>query len=147
MITEVVEQAVRRTRKAQSQFARSSQTAVDDLVAAVGWAGYQEDAARHIARFSHAETGLGDPDAVFVLQCLRVLGCATWTASVRRDRRGRSRARPGQDREAARGDRRGQPRPGPGILCNVLPMLKTRNAVVFTALFSYGYGQVACSSK
>ncbi|MFF0219063.1 hypothetical protein [Streptomyces vinaceus] len=74
MITEGVEQAVRRARKAQSQFARSSQTAVDDLVAAVGWAGYQEDAARHIARFSHAETGLGDPDAVFVLQCLRVLG-------------------------------------------------------------------------
>ncbi|RSS80795.1 aldehyde dehydrogenase family protein [Streptomyces sp. WAC06614] len=136
MITEAVAQAVRRARTAQARIAGLPQSALDDMVAAVGWAGYREDEAQRIARSSHAETGLGDPDALFGLQRHRVLG-------MLRDLHGvRTVGVIGED--PARGlVTLAKPlgviavatpatAPGPGILCNALPMLKTGNAMVFT---------------
>lgn len=136
MITEAVEQSVLRARKAQSQIAHWPQHTVDDMVAAVGWAGYREDSARHIARFSHDETGLGDADALFGLQRLRVLGMMRDLHGVRTvgvveedPERGLVKiAKPlGVIAVASPATA-----PGPGVLCNVLPMLKTRNSMIFT---------------
>ncbi|MFD7085497.1 aldehyde dehydrogenase family protein [Streptomyces sp. NPDC059918] len=135
-VTQSVEASVRRARQAQARIAGWPQHAVDDMVAAVGWAGYREDSARRIARLSHEETNLGCPDALFGLQRLRVLGMLRDLHEVRTvgvveedPERGLIRiAKPlGVIAVASPATA-----PGPGILCNVLPMLKTRNAVIFT---------------
>ncbi len=135
-IQRTVDETVRRARAAQSLVEHWPQERVDDLVAAVGWRCYQEDDARRLADLSHAETGMGDPGHLYELQRDRVLGQlhelhGQVTAGVIEEipERGlRTLAKPVGVIAAASP----ATAPGSGIICSALPMLKTRNAVVFT---------------
>ncbi|NIV50296.1 MAG: sulfoacetaldehyde dehydrogenase, partial [Gammaproteobacteria bacterium] len=50
---------VARARAAQSIARRWDQAAVDEVVAAIGWAGFQEQNARALAERAVADTGMG----------------------------------------------------------------------------------------
>ncbi|WP_186784039.1 aldehyde dehydrogenase family protein [Streptomyces sp. CBG33] len=136
MIRESVEDVVRRARVAQAEIASWSQEETDRAVAAVGWHCYQEETARRLARLSHRETGLGDAEDLYALQRRRVLGIlhdlhgARTTGVVESDPAlGLVKiAKPlGVIAVASPATA-----PAPGIICNALPMLKTRNAAVFS---------------
>ncbi|MGK5631897.1 aldehyde dehydrogenase family protein [Streptomyces sp. URMC 123] len=136
MVTEAVREAVRRARAAQREIASWSQERIDDVVAAVGWQCYREDNARHIAQLSHRDTALGTIEHLYAMQRRRVLG-------VLRDLHGVKTVGVIEDLPELGLRKLAKPlgviavaspatAPGPGIMCNALPMLKTRNAAVFT---------------
>lgn len=136
MVTQAVHAAVLRARAAQEQFATWSQERVDEAVAAVGWQCYREDTARELALLSHRETGLGDSEHLFALQRRRVLG-------VLRDLHGAATVGVVEELPDLGLVKLAKPlgvvaaaspatAPGPGLICNALPLLKTRNAAVFT---------------
>ncbi|MEV0373869.1 aldehyde dehydrogenase family protein [Streptomyces sp. NPDC050636] len=136
MVTETVRAAVRRARVAQEEFATWSQQQVDDVVAAVGWQFYQEDTARELALLSERETGLGDREHLCALQRRRVLG-------ILRDLHGMPTVGVVEDLPELGLVKLAKPlgviaaaspatAPAPGLICNALPILKTRNAAVFT---------------
>ncbi|MGP3926803.1 aldehyde dehydrogenase family protein [Streptomyces sp. 8N616] len=136
MITEVVDAAMRRARAAQSEAASWTQESVDEIVSAVAWQCYREDNARRLAVLSHSETSLGDPEHLYALQRRRVLGVA-------RDLHGERTAGVVEDLPELGLRKLAKPlgviavatpatAPAPGIICNALPMLKTRNAAIFT---------------
>ncbi|WP_016697186.1 aldehyde dehydrogenase family protein [Actinoalloteichus spitiensis] len=136
MISEVVQETVRRARAAQSEVAFWSQERVDEAVVAVGWHCYREDNARQLATLGHEETRLGDPEHLYLMQRRRVLG-------VLRDLHGVRTVGLVEDLPELGLQRIAKPlgviaaaspatAPSPGIVCNALPMLKTRNAVVFS---------------
>ncbi|MFF9077387.1 aldehyde dehydrogenase family protein [Streptomyces sp. NPDC014735] len=136
MISESVDEAVRRARVAEAEVASWSQAGIDEAVAAVGWHCYREENARALARLSEEETGLGDAEAMYALQRRRVLGILYDLHGVRtvgvveeQPERGLvTLAKPlGVIAVASPATA-----PAPGIICNALPMLKTRNAVVFS---------------
>ncbi|MFJ6017551.1 aldehyde dehydrogenase family protein [Streptomyces sp. NPDC092952] len=102
----------------------------------MGWCCYQESTTRRLALLSHAETALGDPEHLYMLQHRRVLG-------VLRDLHGQSTVGVVEDLPDLGLRRIAKPlgviavpspatTPVPGIVCNVLPMVKTRNAAVFS---------------
>ncbi|MEU5416948.1 aldehyde dehydrogenase family protein [Streptomyces clavifer] len=133
---DMVRAALERAREAQREAARWSQSRTDEVVTAVGWHCYQESTARRLALLSHAETALGDPEHLHTLQRRRVLG-------VLRDLHGQSTVGVVEDLPDLGLRRIAKPlgviavaspatAPVPGIVCNVLPMLKTRNAAVFS---------------
>ncbi|GHB27700.1 hypothetical protein GCM10010346_58960 [Streptomyces chryseus] len=106
------------------------------MVAAVGRECYREDNARRLALRSHRETSLGDPEHLYALQRRRVLG-------VMQDLHGQASVGVVEDLPELGLRKLAKPlgviavatpatAPAPGIICNVLPMLKTRNAAVFT---------------
>ncbi|OIK24556.1 succinate-semialdehyde dehydrogenase [Streptomyces malaysiense] len=105
-------------------------------MAAVGWHCHREDNARRLAELSHLETGLGDPEHLYELQRKRILGqllelhgqSTVGTVEEIPERGLRRLAKPVGVIAAASP----ATAPGPGIICNALPMLKTRNAIVFT---------------
>ncbi|WP_171163461.1 aldehyde dehydrogenase family protein [Streptomyces sp. I05A-00742] len=134
--TTAVDAAVRRARAAQREFASWPQDRVDDIVAAVAWQCFREDNARHIARLSRRDTRLGDTEHLYAMQRRRVLG-------VLRDLHGVRTVGVVEELPELGLTRIAKPMgviavaspataPGPGIVCNALPMLKTRNAAVFT---------------
>ncbi|MFD4986668.1 aldehyde dehydrogenase family protein [Streptomyces sp. NPDC058374] len=136
MIRESVEEVVRRARVAQAEIASWSQADTDRVVAAVGWHCYQEETARHLARLSHRETGLGDAEDLYALQRRRVLG-------ILHDLHGARTVGVVESDPALGLVKIAKPlgviavaspatAPAPGIICNALPMLKTRNAAVFS---------------
>nr|PPQ62534.1 succinate-semialdehyde dehydrogenase [Streptomyces sp. QL37] len=133
---ESVRSAIKRARAAQAEAESWDQTRVDDVVAAVGWQCYREENARRLAALSHAETRLGDAEHLYALQRRRVLGIlhdlqgATTVGVVEETPHLglRKIAKPVGVIAAASP----ATAPSPGIICNALPMLKTRNAVVFT---------------
>lgn len=135
-IKRTVHDAVRRARAAQALTEAWPQDRVDDVVAAVAWRCYREDNARRLATLSHTETGLGDPEHLYELQRKRVLGqlfelhgqTTVGTVEDLPDLGLRRIAKPVGVIAAASP----ATAPSPGIVCNTLPMLKTRNAVVFT---------------
>ncbi|TRV71529.1 aldehyde dehydrogenase family protein [Streptomyces sp. 130] len=135
-IQRTVAEKVRRARTAQSAFANWSQERVDDLVSAVGWHCYREDNARRLTELSYLETGLGDPEHLYELQRKRILGqllelqgqTTVGTVEVIPERGLRRLAKPVGVIAAASP----ATAPSSGIVCNALPMLKTRNAIVFT---------------
>ncbi|MBZ4319204.1 aldehyde dehydrogenase family protein [Streptomyces huiliensis] len=131
-----VDAAVRRARAAQRQIAHWPQQRIDDLVAAVAWQCYRDDNARHIARLSRRDTRLGDTEHLHAMQRRRVLG-------VLRDLHGVRTTGVVEELPELGLTRIAKPMgviavaspataPGPGIVCNALPILKTRNAAVFT---------------
>ncbi|WP_405783767.1 aldehyde dehydrogenase family protein [Streptomyces sp. NBC_00859] len=131
-----VHEAVRRARAAQALAGAWSQDHVDDVVAAVAWRCYREDNARRLATLSHTETGLGDPEHLYELQRKRVIGqlfelhgqTTVGTVENHPELSLRKIAKPVGVIAAASP----ATAPSAGIVCNTLPMLKTRNAVVFT---------------
>lgn len=136
MISESVDEAVRRARVAEAEAASWPQAGIDEAVAAVGWHCYREETARRLARLSQKETGLGDAEAMYALQRRRVLGILNDLHGVRtvgvvdeQPERGLvTLAKPlGVIAVASPATA-----PAPGIICNALPMLKTRNAVIFS---------------
>ncbi|MET9971273.1 aldehyde dehydrogenase family protein [Streptomyces sp. NPDC006356] len=135
-IHESVRKAIKRARVAQAEAESWKQARVDDVVAAVGWRCYREENARRLARLSHEETRLGDAEHLYALQRKRVLGMlhdlhgqATVGVVEEIPHLGlRKIAKPMGVIAAASP----ATAPSPGIICNALPMLKTRNAVVFT---------------
>lgn len=135
-IKRTVDEKVQRARTAQSVIENWSQERVDDLVSAVGWHCYREDNARRLAELSYLETGLGDPEHLYELQRKRILGqllelqgqTTVGTIEVIPERGLRRLAKPVGVIAAASP----ATAPSPGIVCNALPMFKTRNAIVFT---------------
>ncbi|MFI7386414.1 aldehyde dehydrogenase family protein [Streptomyces sp. NPDC049813] len=135
-IQRAVDEKMRRARAAQSVVANWSQERIDDLVAAVGWHCHREDNARRLAELSFLETGLGDREHLYELQRKRILGqllelhgqSTVGTVEEIPERGLRRLAKPVGVIAAASP----ATAPSPGIICNALPMLKTRNAVVFT---------------
>ncbi|MEW2379538.1 aldehyde dehydrogenase family protein [Micromonospora sp. NPDC047812] len=131
-----VETTMARARRAQAEVEFWPQDRVDDLVAALGWAAYQEDTARSLADLAYRETGLGDPEHLFTLYRRRVLGTlrdlhGVVTSGIIEElpERGlRKLAKPIGVIAVA------SPATAPcsGVVGNALPMLKTRNAVVIT---------------
>jgi len=135
-VDEAVDEAVRRARAATAELASWSQPRIDETVAAVGWHCYREETARELARRSQEETGLGDAEALYALQRRRVLGILGDLHGIRtvgvveeRPDRGIIRiAKPlGVIAVASPATA-----PASGVICNALPMLKTRNAAVFS---------------
>ncbi|WP_037850192.1 aldehyde dehydrogenase family protein [Streptomyces sp. NRRL F-5053] len=136
MSSEAVDEALRRARKAQAEVAAWTQDQADEAVRAAGWHCYREEAARRLAQLSFEETGLGDIEDLFALQRRRTLG-------ILHDLHG-ARTVGVVDEQPERGlVRIAKPlgviavaspatAPAPGIICNALPMLKTRNAAVFS---------------
>jgi sulfoacetaldehyde dehydrogenase len=131
-----VNDLVSRARDAQAEAGTWDQDRVDDVVAAVGWQCYREDNSRRLADLSYAETRLGNVAHLYDTHRRRVLG-------VSRDMR--RQATVGVVEEAPDlGIRRlAKPvgvvavaspttAPSTGIVCNVLPILKTRNAAIVT---------------
>jgi len=135
-IPTAVHDAVRRARVAQADAESWTQDRVDDVVAAVGWHCHREDNARRLATLSHAETGLGDAEHLYELQRKRVIGqlfelhgqATAGTVEELPDLGLRRIAKPVGVIAAASP----ATAPSSGIVCSTLPMLKTRNAVVFT---------------
>jgi sulfoacetaldehyde dehydrogenase len=136
VIEEAVREAVRRARAAQAEAATWTQAKVDDVVAAVGWRCYREDNVRRLAQLSHAETELGDTEHLFALQRKRVLG-------LLRDLHGEITVGVVEELPLLGISKIAKPvgviavaspatAPAPGVICNALPMIKTRNAVVIT---------------
>ncbi|MEU4380070.1 aldehyde dehydrogenase family protein [Micromonospora echinofusca] len=131
-----VDATMARARRAQAEVEFWPQERIDDLVAAAGWAAYQEDTARSLAELAYRETGLGDPEHLFTLYRRRVLGTlrdlhGVVTTGIIEDlpERGlRKLAKPIGVIAVA------SPATAPcsGVVGNALPMLKTRNAVVIT---------------
>ncbi|GCB44687.1 aldehyde dehydrogenase family protein [Streptomyces sp. NL15-2K] len=136
MISEAVAEAVHRARKAQADVASWTQAQADEAVTAAGWHCYQEGTARRLARLSFEETGLGNVEDLFTLQRRRTLG-------ILRDLHGVRTVGVVDEQPELGLVRIAKPlgviavaspttAPAPGIICNALPMLKTRNAVVFS---------------
>ncbi|MFE2944424.1 aldehyde dehydrogenase family protein [Streptomyces sp. NPDC059255] len=136
MISESVEEAVRRARAAQAEAASWSQADTDRAVTAVGWHCYREETARRLARLSHRETRLGDVEDLYTLHRRRVLG-------ILHDLHGARTVGVVEEEPEFGLVRIAKPlgviavaspatAPAPGIICNALPMLKTRNAAVFS---------------
>ncbi|GGP68710.1 acyl-CoA reductase-like NAD-dependent aldehyde dehydrogenase [Streptomyces calvus] len=136
MITETVDAAIHRARLAQQEAASWTQERVDEIVTAVGWQCYREENARRLALLSHSETSLGNPEHLYALQRRRVLG-------ILRDLHGETTVGVVEDLPELGLRKLAKPlgviavatpatAPAPGIICNVLPMLKTRNAAVFS---------------
>ncbi|MFG3003145.1 aldehyde dehydrogenase family protein [Streptomyces calvus] len=136
MITEAVDAAIHRARLAQQEAASWTQERVDEIVTAVGWQCYREENARRLALLSHSETSLGNPEHLYALQRRRVLG-------ILRDLHGETTVGVVEDLPELGLRKLAKPlgviavatpatAPAPGIICNVLPMLKTRNAAVFS---------------
>ncbi|MEU2076512.1 aldehyde dehydrogenase family protein [Streptomyces sp. NPDC013489] len=135
-IRESVAKAIERARVAQAEAESWNQSRVDDVVAAVGWQCYREENARRIARISREETRLGDAEHLYALQRKRVLG-------ILHDLHGETTVGVVEELPHLGLRKIAKPigviaaaspatAPGPGLICNALPMLKTRNAVVFT---------------
>ncbi|MFD8921044.1 aldehyde dehydrogenase family protein [Streptomyces sp. NPDC059569] len=136
MISESVEESVRRARAAVAEVASWSQADTDRAVMAVGWHCYREETARGLARLSHEETGLGDIEDLYTLQRRRVLG-------ILNDLHGARTVGVVEEQPDLGLVKIAKPlgviavaspatAPAPGIICNALPMLKTRNAAVFS---------------
>jgi sulfoacetaldehyde dehydrogenase len=131
-----VDTAIARARQAQAEVEFWSQDRVDQMVAAVGWQAYEETNARMLSELAQRETGLGDADHLFVLHRRRVLGAlrdlhGVTTVGVIEELREqglRRLAKPIGVIAAA------TPATAPcsGVIGDALPMLKTRNAVVFS---------------
>ncbi|GGX53425.1 hypothetical protein GCM10010341_88310 [Streptomyces noursei] len=128
--------AVSAARTAQTEAESWDQARTDDVVTAVGWQCYREENARRLAQLSHAETELGNVEHLYSLQRKRVLG-------LLRDLHGEATVGIAEEFPELGLRTIHKPvgviavaspttAPGPGIICNVLPMLKTRNAVVVT---------------
>ncbi|RMI30417.1 aldehyde dehydrogenase family protein [Nocardia stercoris] len=124
-------------RAAQREYARWSQERVDDLVAAVGWHCYREDNARRLAEVSYLETHFGNTEDLFRLYRQRVLG-------ILMDMRGHRTGGVVEENHELGLARLAKPvgvvavagpatAPASAIVCNILPVLKTRNAVIFTS--------------
>jgi sulfoacetaldehyde dehydrogenase len=136
MSPDEVATAVVRARRAQAEVEFWSQDRVDEMVAAVGWHAYEETNARMLSELAHRETGLGDPEHLFVLHRRRVLGALrdlhgiTTTGVIEElpERGLRKLAKPIGVIAVA------SPATAPcsGVIGNALPMLKTRNAVIFS---------------
>lgn len=131
-----VEETVSRARVAQAEVEYWSQAQVDEMVLAVGWACYQPRVARTLSDQAHAETGMGDPGDLFTLHRRRILGTL-------RDLHGARTVGVVEDQPALGVRKLAKPlgviavaspatAPCSGVICNALPMLKTRNAVVFS---------------
>ncbi|MFI6321622.1 aldehyde dehydrogenase family protein [Nonomuraea sp. NPDC050556] len=125
-----------RARAAQREVERWPQHRVDSMVAAAGWQVYETGNARQLAELAHAETGLGDPEHLYALHRRRVLGAmrdlhgvvTCGLISENPDKQLRRYAKPvGVIAVASPATA-----PSSGIAGNALPMLKTRNAVVFS---------------
>lgn len=135
-MNEAVLAAVRRARAAQAEVASWPQERIDEVVVAVGWHCYREDNVHRLAKLAHDETALGDPEHLYGLQRRRVLGTL-------RDLHGARTVGVVEDLPELGIRRIAKPlgviavaspatAPGPGIICNALPMLKTRNAAIFS---------------
>ncbi|SHF27229.1 sulfoacetaldehyde dehydrogenase [Streptoalloteichus hindustanus] len=123
-----------RARAAQAEAALWSQRRVDEVVAAVGWQCYREDNARRLAELAYRETGFGNPEDLFRLHRKRVLG-------TMRDVHGATTVGVVEDVPELGLRRLAKPlgviavaspatAPCSGVAGNVIPMLKTRNAVI-----------------
>ncbi|MCK1813210.1 aldehyde dehydrogenase family protein [Streptomyces sp. XM4011] len=128
---------VERARAAQRMAAGWTQHEADRAVAAMGWHIHHARTARELAALAFEETGLGDPEALYEIHRRRVLGTlrdlhgAATTGVLEHDPgRGLTRYAKPVGLIAA-----GVPATAPcsNIACNALQMVKTRNAVVFTA--------------
>lgn len=134
--THLVPAVVRAARVAQDEAATWTQRRADEVTAAVGWHCHQEDAARRIAALTVAETGLGAVADLLEVHHRRILGVlgdlhGERTVGVvdESPRQGlRVLAKPvGVIAVASPATA-----PAPAVIGNVLPMLKTRNAAVFS---------------
>lgn len=133
-MTTSVEDVVAAARAAAAAFANADQDHVDDVVAAVGWQCYQPDHAQELAALTVAETMMGSAEDLFQLYRRRVLGALHDLHGVRTV--GVVRQLPDQGLAVL-----AKPlgviaiatpatAPCSGIACNVVQMLKTRNAIV-----------------
>jgi sulfoacetaldehyde dehydrogenase len=136
VISESVDEAVRRARAAEAHVASWGQSDIDEAVTAVGWHCYREETARRLARLSQEETRLGDAEAMYGLQRRRVLG-------ILHDLHGAKTVGVVGEQPELGLVRIAKPlgviavaspatAPAPGIICNALPMLKTGNAAIFS---------------
>ncbi|MFB7216137.1 aldehyde dehydrogenase family protein [Streptomyces sp. NPDC056255] len=135
-IKKAVHDAVHRARAAQSHAESWTQDRVDDVVTAIARHLHREENARRLATLSHAETGLGDPEHLYELQRRRVVGQLfelhgqTTVGTIEElPHLGLRRIAKPMGVIAAASPATA---PSSGIVCSALPMLKTRNAVVFT---------------
>lgn len=124
-----------RARAAQALAALWSQESVDDVVAAAGWAAWQEGGAMALARRSAAETGLGRADDIAERHRNRVLGLLGDLHGTLSCGLIETDTRLGLQKFA-------QPigviaitipatAPTAAVACNALNVVKTRNAAVF----------------
>lgn len=134
--TRVVAAAVRAAREAQTEAATWTQQRADEVTAAVGYHCHRRDVAHDIATMTVTETGLGVAADLLEVHRRRILGVlgdlhGQRTAGVVRElpHKGlRVLAKPvGVIAVASPATA-----PAPAVIGNVLPMLKTRNAVVFS---------------
>lgn len=128
--------AIARARRAQAEVEFWPQERVDELVTAAAWPVYEEGSARFLSLLAQRETGLGDADHMFTLHRRRVLGAlrdlhgVTTTGVIEElPHQGLVKiAKPVGVIAVA------SPATAPcsTVIGNALPMLKTRNAVVFS---------------
>ncbi|MEG8184401.1 aldehyde dehydrogenase family protein [Nocardia terpenica] len=134
---ESVDKLVSRARFAQSEAATWDQKRVDDVVAAVGWACYEPQNSRVLAERSLSETRLGNFYDLYNVHRKRVLG-------VMEDLHGNTTVGIIDDRPNLGIYRMAKPvgviavaspatAPATGVACNLLPILKTRNAAIITS--------------
>jgi sulfoacetaldehyde dehydrogenase len=132
----LVDAVVRAAKAAQDEAARWTQQRADEVVAAIGWYCHQQDVARTIAIRTVSETGLGSVTDLLEVHHRRLLGVLSDLHGERTvgvvyesPRRGlRVLAKP----VGVIAVLSPATAPGPAVIGNVLPMLKTRNAVVFS---------------
>ncbi|MEU4382097.1 aldehyde dehydrogenase family protein [Micromonospora echinofusca] len=136
MVTHSVAAALARARAAQAQAEHWSQDRVDAVVAAVGWRCYAPEQARALSTLAYDETRLGDREHLYTLHRRRVLGTL-------QDLHGVTTVGVVEDRPDLGVQKLAKPigviavaspstAPCSGVIGNALPMLKTRNAVVFS---------------
>jgi sulfoacetaldehyde dehydrogenase len=125
---------LQRARAAAEEAEFWPQERVDEAVATVGWHCYREDNVKAMSQFAYESSGLGDPDEMFMLHRRRVLG-------VLRDIHGVTTVGVIDEQPDLGTTRYAKPvgviaatcpatAPCQTAVSIVLPMLKTRNAVV-----------------
>jgi sulfoacetaldehyde dehydrogenase len=125
---------LRRARAAASEVEFWPQERVDRAVVTVGWQCYREDNVRAMSRFAYESSGLGDSDEMFTLHRRRVLG-------ILRDLHGVTTIGIVDENPELGTTRYAKPvgviaatspatAPCQTAVSIVLPMLKTRNAVI-----------------
>lgn len=70
----LVQQLIRKARAAQDSFEGYNQQEVDEVVAAVAWAGYKEENARRLAHLAYEHTRLGNAQDKLIKVRRKVLG-------------------------------------------------------------------------
>ncbi len=134
-MSDVIEQLVARARAAQEQIEFWSQERVDEMVAAVGWEAYRKDHAEACARLAVDETGMGVYEDKVNKHMKKALGTlrdldGLRTVGVIEENKAKGLLKIAKP-VGVIGALTPVTNASSTAVCNGLPMLKTRNAVIF----------------